>query len=290
MTLLPAESSIYSQVYVFGDSFSDIGNAYYESEMTLASAPNLPGRFADGEIWVELLAKDWQLCLEPSCSAAIGHPAVNFAFGGATTGATNLFPAIMPQLPAMPGLQQQIATFIQGHQQGDYAISKGTFAIVWAGAADYAPFVNGVPQETEPTQPMQNLQDAVAKLVEAGISQVLVLNVPDLSLTPLAGMVAEITPAAAVSSAIAAHNQALAAWVETQATVQLFDVNALLGQILAQPEIYGFNNIQQGASMVDGANAMEYVFWDQVHLTAKAHQVLAEAVRMALGQEGLVAV
>jgi thermolabile hemolysin len=290
MPLLPTELPTYSQIYVFGDSFSDIGNAYYESEMALASAPNLPGRFADGEIWVELLAQDGQLCLEPSCSAPIAHPAVNFAFGGATTGTSNLFPAIMPQLPAMPGLQQQIATFIQGQQQGNYAISAHTLAIVWAGAADYAPFVNGVPQETEPTQPMQNLAAAIAQLTEAGIAQILVLNVPNLSLTPLAPMVAAITPAAAVQQSIAAHNQALATWVTTQPQVQLFDVNALFEQMVAQPEVYGFQNVQQGASMVDGANAQEYLFWDQVHWSARAHQVLAESVRVALQPENLVVV
>jgi len=59
------------QIYVFGDSLSDTGNAF--SRTGSPPPPYFNGRFSNGPVWVEYLADRLGLPRNPS---------TNFAFGG----------------------------------------------------------------------------------------------------------------------------------------------------------------------------------------------------------------
>ncbi len=271
--------SRFSNLYVFGDSYSDTGNAFHVTQATLANTPNAPGRFSNGSVWVEFFAKTLGLYLEPSTITTVVTQNLNFAFGGATTGNDNLFCAVIPNLPKLPGLQQQIDQFLEILKQNNQAADLEALYIIWAGAADYAPFVNGVPQCTEPQKPIQNIATAIKKLANVGAKSILVVNTIDIGRTPLAAAVAEITPAQSVSRAVTAHNQALAALLPTlpsHLNLTLFDARAILDQILASPAKFGFVNATHACSEAE-AEPEEYVFWDMVHLTRKANQILAQA-------------
>ncbi len=73
--LSPLNSPEINQLYVFGDSLSDVGNVFRATGRQYpASPPYFQGRFANGPVWVEYLADDLKLPRNPS---------TNFAFGGA---------------------------------------------------------------------------------------------------------------------------------------------------------------------------------------------------------------
>ncbi|OAD20153.1 GDSL family lipase, partial [Candidatus Thiomargarita nelsonii] len=122
---IQAWSFPYSEIYVFGDSLSDTGRLFEAIE--LPSVPYSEGRFSDGEVWVEILAEDF---LDLSY-----NPQTNFAWGGATTGTTNVFHE------DLPGLQQQVDTYLEK------AADPNGLYVIWAGSND---FLSGVtnPEQT----------------------------------------------------------------------------------------------------------------------------------------------
>jgi thermolabile hemolysin len=237
-----------TNLYSFGDSFSDTGNAHHLTAGQLASES---GRFCDGLVWIDFLAAHLGLSLTPSWADPGATTNLNFATGGATTGSENLFPAVMPHLPQLPGLQQQIQgflTLVQGKADPE------ALYVIWAGAADYAPFVNGIPQHSSPEIPVENISIALTQLIQAGAKSILLVNLIDLGKTPLAAEVAAITPPSQVSGAIDAHNQALQG---LSADLMHLDAHSIVNELLAQPP--------------------ELAFWDLVHPTQSIHHSLAQA-------------
>jgi thermolabile hemolysin len=237
-----------TNLYTFGDSFSDTGNAHHLTGGQLASES---GRFSDGLVWIDFLAAHLGLTLTPSFTDPGTITNLNFATGGATTGSENLFPAVMPNLPQIPGLQQQIQGFLTLTQADPEALY-----VIWAGAADYAPFVQGIPQHSSPEIPIENISTALAQLTQAGAMSILLVNLIDLGKTPLAAQVAAITPPEQVSRAIDAHNQALLD-LSTSLNIMHLDAHSIINKMLHQPQ--------------------ELIFWDLVHPTQSVHNSLAQA-------------
>ncbi len=278
----------FSKLYVFGDSLSDTGNAFQLSQGVLATAPNWQGRFCDGLVWIDRLVERMgtdagQTLIHHEDGFASLHNSLNFAVGGATTGMANLFPLVMPHLPNLPGVATQVEQYLSLAQgQAD----ANALYVLWAGAADYAPFVNGIPQQTEPTIALANLQDAIDRLSRAGARQFLIANVPNIGRMPLAKATALVTDPKGVSSAIAQHNQALAQWVqsvsaESGSTLMLLDLWTLVNAWLDNPKAYGWTNTTQAASVIADSRPDEYIFWDPVHFTARAHELIAiEAIQV----------
>jgi hypothetical protein len=71
----------YTALYAFGDSLSDVGNAYIASGLKVPISPYDAGRFSNGPIWLEDLAT--KLHLAPVMPSLAGG--TDFAFGGAQT-------------------------------------------------------------------------------------------------------------------------------------------------------------------------------------------------------------
>ncbi|MBU7586940.1 MAG: SGNH/GDSL hydrolase family protein [Nostoc sp. TH1S01] len=271
----------FTNLYIFGDSYSDTGNAFNATKGILGAPPNYNGRFSNGRLWVDYLADRLKSSLKPSTENTANHQGINFAFGGATTGRDNLFPAVIPELPALPGLQQQIDLFTSLLQQNSQFADPNALYVIWAGAADYAPFVNGLPKYSDTIATITNISTAIQTLTELGAKHILLINVIDIGKTPLAPEVNHITNSELVSQVINKHNQALKEIVhifEDKINLILFDVKSVVNEMIAHPQKFGFTNTTQGCSLVESGNPDEYVFWDQVHLTSRANQFIAKTV------------
>jgi thermolabile hemolysin len=271
----------FSNIYVFGDSYSDAGNAHYVTEGKIGESQG-KGRFCNDYIWVDYFACQLGLRLDNCVAEGDTSESINFAFGGATSGIENLFPEVVPNLPELPGLQQQISLFTQEKREVANALY-----IIWVGAADYAPFVNGIPQHTEASQSISNIAKGITLLEKVGAKNILLMNIPDIGKTPLANAVKDITPPSQVSKTVELHNQALKQ-ISKQVSNQIefnpelniihFDVNALVDTMIGYPEKFGFTNTTKACSQIPGSNPDDYIFWDVVHFTSKANQILANAV------------
>jgi phospholipase/lecithinase/hemolysin len=75
------EAAMFSDMVVFGDSLSDVGNINTLSLSLYPPAPYYNGRFSNGPLWNEWLSQDLGL----SAATPFLQGGLNYAFGGAET-------------------------------------------------------------------------------------------------------------------------------------------------------------------------------------------------------------
>lgn len=259
-----AKSTPFSHLVVLGDSLSDTGN-YYRLSGGSPSAPYAGGRFCNGPVWVEYLSADLGMDYQPGD---------NFAVAGATTGTLNSNDGFAGK--QYPGLLDEIAAFQAGAPISE---PERALYVVEAGANDF--FVALATQESPQkliADGVNNTVSAVQRLWGSGARLILVMNVPDLGVTPMArsiGMGPQLT------GLCAAYNQVLGQALDNLAqagipTIRL-DAFKVLGEMASTPAAYGFSNVEVPfLSAPAGSSPAQFLFWDSVHPTTGAHEVLAD--------------
>jgi len=255
-----------SQVISFGDSLSDTGNLFGLTGGALPPEPQyFAGRFSNGPVWVELLSIDLGVTLN------------NYAYGGAQTGSGNVN-------GAFPGLVEQIEVFEA--DLGGGAADSGALYTVWIGANNFCQtcFIPGVDDPEEFIERgVTETVTAIGRLLATGVQKVLVLNLPDLGLTPR-GRSSGIGPA--LGQVTDGWNQALAAGLAGLPIPELrtIDTADFLRQVVADPAGFGLSNIEDACLLV-GCNqqmldpALDpdgFLFWDEIHPTRVTHAILAD--------------
>jgi phospholipase/lecithinase/hemolysin len=244
-----------AQLVVFGDSLSDNGN-------TLAAAgvpqpPYYDGRWTDGPNWVDYFTG---LAHLPPATAYLQNHGTNFAVGGSSS----------------PLLGVQITVYLAAN--GGHA-NKDDLYVIWIGANDFNAGVNA-------STTVNSIEAGLALLRGVGAEKIILLDVPDISLTP------EVIAAggAAVQAAkqfVTTVNTNLQARIPLEAfllgvNLTHVDVNAIFTQIVERPAIFGFSN-STGAAFntstgVVQPNPNSYVFWDGFHPTTPVHYLAAQTV------------
>jgi phospholipase/lecithinase/hemolysin len=277
-----------SEIIVFGDSLSDVGNAFAATGGKVPPVPYYSGRFSNGPLWVEQLA--------PKLNAPIPTPTykggTDYAFAGAATGATPLgtqlgtpagFSPFMTStgkfIANVPSLPSQVASYIAGLKGGMPAAH--TLAIVWAGAND---FFDG---QTNPTIPAKNIAAIVSRLIAAGVKNFLVPNLPDLSKTPF-GLSSSTAMQQGLHALSAGFDKALSADLGplTSAAgvhIHTMDTFGLFQQIQANPAQFHLSNVTDEDILTGKPSAPGYLFWDGVHPTTAGHEILAQQAVAAVG-------
>jgi len=263
-----AQAIDFTGLYVFGDSLSDTGNLFRASGNLIPPPPYFNGRFSNGPLWVEDLAPKLGLTYTPQ---------TNFAFAGATTGTLNTTVSVLP------GLQQEVNGFAAAIPAAD----PNALYVVWAGANDY---VGG--GQTDPSIPVSNLATAIQTLVGIGAKEILVPNLPDLG--KLAGPRLDPTTSAGLTLLSTAHNNLLAQTLgllepTLGSGVNLIplDIYGLFNNVSANPTAFGFTNTTQsclfppplqnpGMIFTVCSNPNQYLFWDDLHVTASAQALIGD--------------
>jgi phospholipase/lecithinase/hemolysin len=272
MLPLKATAASFSKIYTFGDSLSDTGNAFKATASQLPpSPPYFEGRFSNGPVWIEYLAK------------SLGLRQTNFAIGGANTDSSN---TLIPSNPLdLPGLEQQIKNFTTANPTAD----KDGLYVVWGGANDY--LGGGV---TDPTQPVTNLANAVTSLANVGAKNIMVVNLPDLGKLP--GTSGDSQTSTGLSTLTGFHNSGLnttLAALSQQPGINIIpiDVNSLFNRAIATKEEFGFTNVTDAcldlAAQTICPNQNQYLFWDAIHPTTRAHSFIAETALAAVGNKSI---
>ena len=301
-----AQMPQFDSLYVFGDSLADNGNVLVLSG-ALAIEPAVPpsvtphatyfeGRFSNGYIAFEYL---WQaLAGTPPGSPDALKPllapplmtqarALDFAFGGTGT-------AYLDQTPGgfwAPGLKGQVELFrrtLRGQKPSD----RSLYAIA-TGANDYRVDPFNVPMM--PAEVVGNIEAAIISLYRLGARHVMVLDLPDLGLIPAnAG-----DPGA--SDVSRAHNALLESGLQDLQTrypdLHLIPVklDPLFYDLLSRmeprvPALEVFAPSAPGMSaclFINHASCQDvstslfnshlgFLFWDVVHPTTEAHQLLGD--------------
>jgi phospholipase/lecithinase/hemolysin len=169
-----ADSTPFSRIVVFGDSLSDAGNLFRLSG-GFPPPPYFEGRASNGRLWVEQLADALGMSIAPGD---------NYAVFGATTGDFNLNDGLNGRV--CPGLLDEIAiaSFTATRSAAE---AEGALFTVWAGANDFfLALETGQSPEVLIGNGVGNTVQAIQQLWQAGARHIMVVNVPDLGLTPLA--------------------------------------------------------------------------------------------------------
>jgi phospholipase/lecithinase/hemolysin len=269
---LKASAASFSQSYVFGDSLSDNGNAFNITKALIGTgippAPYFNGRFSNGPVWVEYL------------SPALGAKQTNYAIGGADSGDDN---TLIPNNPLkLPGLAQQVERFKASNVKAD----ENALYILWAGANDYL-----AGKQINPGIPVNNITSAVESLAILGAKNFLVANLPDLGKLP--GTIKNKDVSTGLSTLTAFHNTGLKSSL-TKLSQQLglkiipLDVNGLFSQAIATNV---FANTTEPclnlAAKTICSNPDEYLFWDDIHPTTRAHSIIASAANIAIPEPSI---
>jgi outer membrane lipase/esterase len=200
----------------------------------------------------------------------------NFAVGGATTGTLNSNDGFAGK--EYPGLLDEVASFAANRCVSD---PGRALYVVEAGANDFfVALATGTSPATLIGNGVGNTVSAIQQLRGTGARFILVMNVPDLGVTPMAQGLGEGGPRM-LTQLSAGYNQALDQALEQLAqagipTIQL-DAFAVLDEMANKPADYGFSNVTTPFLLAPpGTSPDQFLFWDPVHPTTGAHEVLAQ--------------
>ena len=238
---------------VFGDSLSDNGNSYATDG--LPKPPYFEGRWTNGYNWVDYFTRIAGL---PPATAYLENGGTNFAVGGSTS-----------EL-----LGAQILAYLA--TVGGNPDPKDLFAI-WIGTND---FVAGI----QPDATTGAISAEITVMSLAGAQQFLVINVPDISLTPdiiatgTANVQADKQFVATVNSRLQTVIPYLASLYGVK--IDLIDVNPLFNELVNDPRAFHFKNSTGEAYNPSTGKEVKhpnvYVFWDGFHPTTRVHKIAAE--------------
>ncbi len=300
-----------SDLFVFGDSLSDGGNSGLLTQAALPPTgfppfPYFNGQYSNGPVAVEHLWQSYNpgsTAFKPSLGGG-----TNYAIGGATTGLDN-FNQINPNVPVplQPaftdlGLAQQLGQFQAFVAGGGTFDPASSLFVVWAFPNDVfwaltsgeLPDQPGVPATTPPliAQGIGNITGAIAFLAGLGATHFLVPNMADLGKTPFGLGLGPIDAAGLTLLAqgfnanLALALSALDAALPTAEIVQ-FDTFGVFQALQATPGAFGFTNATQACvDFLAACNPGTWVFWDGVHPTTAAHQVLGTLFAAAVPEPG----
>lgn len=306
-------ASSFTQLVVFGDSLSDAGNAFaMTGEPQIAGYPRFPpsppyaGTFSNGPTAAQYLAARYGVPEQLGWPTA-GAASNNFAVGGARNGTGNYnveidrptglgtaYPAL-----AQTGIQRQVERY--GEQYPAVPSAANTLFLLWGGANDM--FLG---LETRPPAEIGDvIQSAVADLANdvqvlanLGAKHILIQGLPDLGKTP-EGLAKDPAVSAFMSLASTGYNTGLDGAIGqlsgalAPAGVRLyeFDTSAFLGQVVANASALGFDDVTHSCLYDGGYDAVlngcaGYLYFDRVHPTTTAHQLLAGGFAAAVPEPG----
>jgi phospholipase/lecithinase/hemolysin len=274
--------SKFNHMVVFGDSLSDNGNSFFLSDQTSPPFPpygstfnrtnqTFPGRWTDGRNWVDYFPYVAHHFCPVTAFYLDRINGTNVAVGGSTS--ANLLQTGPKGFPPA-----QIRDYVES--KPGRRIPSDDLYVIWVGANDPSAGI------TTPRTTVENIRKAVAALAEAGAKDFIVIDLPDISLTP---DVKALLPAAVQEAKqfVAAVNLLLAveipqsAWLE-RVNINLVDINTIFVPLVMNPAFFGFSNSVDAAFNPGTGDIAEhpddYVFWDGFHPTTRAHLLAARFI------------
>jgi len=275
----------FSEMIVFGNSLSDSGNVYVATANLIPADPYYDGRFSNGPTYADLLAAELQLELEPFL---VGGS--NYAVAGARTPS---FPDGLPYdfLSQIDIFELEVLFGIRDEPD------ENALYVVFIGSNDLMDIIDDALDD--PQNQTTIIQNGIADVVgnirsglndlrDQGAINILVPNLPNVGRTPKF-IQKESSSTGAISLATSAtedFNEELDTMLDTFDDINIirFDTYSLLEEAVANPGAFGLSNTTEACYTGDDdytgggtvcATPESYLFWDEIHPSAKSHQLLA---------------
>ena len=297
----------FKDIVVFGDSLSDPGNVFVVTgeqsirpfnEGNIPSAPYARGghHFSNGPTWIEQLSK--ALKLKGGTGPALRTTAfTNYAFGAARARAGYGDPF---------DLTTQVGLYLLNH--GD-TLNSDTLFSVYVGGNDVRDalveyqtvyFITGsevqafLAAQQILNEAVESIANNITALAQAGASQFLVPNAPNVGVAPAVKALG--SDAAFLATVLSAgFNEGLSNTVDLLEgglgiNIVEVDVFKLLTEATMSPELYGFTNASDACiTPLVKKKAFcnkpdDYLFWDGIHPTRAGHSRLSDLAAEALMQ------
>lgn len=269
-----ALAASYTSFWTFGDSLSDDGNLHAATGGALPPPPYWEGRFSNGEVWAERVARRF---------ANNGLSTGNFAYGSAAAGDPPPFSPI--PTPPVVNLSGQLGLF-DAASAGN--LGKRPLASLWFGANDL--IFGGIPTGTAAAAGVaaaDRVAEGALALHDRGVRDLLVFNLPALDKTPAFRLA---NPAGAEQARIGTEafntrlDERIAGLRGAGMRVTELDAFGLFEALLDDPAAFGVLDATTpchvpGTDIYCGADlAPLLAFFDPVHPNSTIHAELARRV------------
>jgi phospholipase/lecithinase/hemolysin len=304
-----ARLSSLSNLYVFGDSLTDIGNSWVVSGNALPPSPYYDnGRTSNGPVSPDYL---WGL-FNPASPGLLPSKlgGTVYAVNGSTTGFVN-FNSIRSQNPppiqaifTNQGAASQLSAFTTTNPSFD---SSTSLFMIWlfpndvlgwlSTAKDAGTVLGGSPAPADAQGLIQNGISNIATMITAlagrGATKFLVPNMADLGSAPVfRGK--PFSPL--LSSLTAAFNTNLDPVLQSLDSslpgveITRFQTDDLFSKLVHNPGSYGFTNVTDACLNISAgticSNPDQWLFWDDIHLTTAGQRVVAQNFYGAIAAPG----
>ncbi|AUI85418.1 thermolabile hemolysin [Vibrio azureus] len=262
-----------NKIISFGDSLSDTGNVFHASNKAFPNQNSwYLGRFSNGLVWTEYLAKAKDL------------PVYNWAVGGA--GGENAY-------VFLTGIVEQVASYLAYMKKAENYQAKSTLFTLLFGVNDFMKY------ERSASDVKSDFAEAMIKLTDAGAENFLLLTLPDVTLAPKFHNASQeqIEEVRANILEMNAFIQLQADYYREQGvSVTVYDSFALFESLVTRPEQHGFVDAAESCQYYYEASfshylyqhdlrdeciysgSDKYVFWDMLHPTTAVHRYVAEQI------------
>jgi phospholipase/lecithinase/hemolysin len=303
-TSAPA-GGIQLQVVSFGDSLSDVG-----TYAPIASAVG-GGRFTTnpGQVWSQDVAQYYGDTLTAAYTIGLTHQlsaqgGLGYAEGGSTVATpANLYDFLTDVIGniEMP-VNQQVSSYLSAHG----SFNSGQLVLVWAGANDVLR-AGSLPAAAPTVQTAAaTLAQLVGEIVQHGATHVVLVNVPNIGLSPKG--IAQPDGGANLTQLSQLFNSDLNAALQSdglQGKIIQIDAYGWVNGITANYQANGFavSNTAQAcdpsktpddtallcspATYVTSNADQTYMFADDLHPTTRLHALFAKFVEQQIASTGL---
>ena len=271
--VMSAATSTYDAIYVFGDSYCDVGNIFIATGGAEPAAPYYNGRFSNGPIWIEHVAGGLGLPMAPALAGG-----TDYAFGGAFATA----PQTIPGGGTIPSVPQQVALYLSQH--GGKADPKALY-VIEGGGNDILDATGGS-ADALGFQIATALAESELLLRRAGARHFVVPNLFNVGLIP-AGQANATFDLAAVMAANKYLNDFLALEDLLEGVhILRLDVFSLIQSLETDPTHYGFTNVTAPCLTTTICSDPDHTFfWDTHHPTEFGQDMFAVTLQVVLAQQ-----
>lgn len=289
-----ADAGLYSAEYVFGDSLSDNGNLAAAFGFNFPFPPSYNDSFTNGSVAVQRLAQGLGLSLDPSLwtTGSIGT-GTNYAVAGATSALDAVGGPVGINLP------EQIGAF--SLHDGGVADPSALYVIMIGGndVRNAALQATGLPAVQDG---VQTELAAISTLSSEGAKDFLIVDVPNVGIIPEFAQdnptlaAAATTYSQAYDTGLAEGLAALDGTLPAGTSLDEFDLYGFNTNILANAASYGFTNTTDRCFTdtplsaatspqcgPDAENINSFVYWDDIHPTARVQALWAQGMGDVLG-------
>jgi outer membrane lipase/esterase len=275
LILSPLSSSAanpqFTAIYVFGDSYCDVGNIYAATGGAEPGAPYFNGRFSNGPLWLEHVANSWGL--PPMKPSLLGG--TDYAFAGAeVTADVPLGGGLV-----IPSVPHQVLKYLNDH--GGKADPNALY-VLEGGGNDIVNATGGSPQQLA-YQIAAGIAGIENQLRRAGARNFLVPNIFDLALTPIGRANGAFNTAAAIATNKTTGDLLLVESLFPGVQITKLDSFDLFNAVLkTDPTNYGFTQVVlpcfDQVALTLCTDPAHSFFWDDIHPTVFGHSFLAVTV------------